>query len=144
MARQLATPDRRHWIATTALLALCAWSAMAVAASGHQELCPETDVTSLDIPHAQLSASVVNHEDASPDVDASEHSPALSSAKLLDAQPKAALREVFSDTERPSQGAEDLVSTQDGEERARMNTRVPGVSDDELTRYKEQMYRRDI
>lgn len=145
MARQLATPERRHRIAATAILALCSWSATAFAASGHQELCPETDVTSLDIPHTQLNASAVSHEETSPDAaEESERSPTLPTAQRLHAQPKATLREIFSDTESSTQGADDAVSSQDGDERTHMNTRVPGVSDDELMRYKEQMYRRDI
>ena len=70
-------------------------------------------------------------------------------AQYLAPQVEATLRRAFEDPVRPlGESAPDsnedaIVESADGEERV-MKTRVPGVTDSELERYRRQMYRIDI
>lgn len=125
----------------TACLALAAWIASpALAAPAHDTLCDKTHDATLEVAENQLTATPVSHDveqDASADkVDV------LSDDHLLKSSVEAIVREVFADGEDEADPAE-AVQT-DADDPVIMNTRVPGVSDDELARFKRQMYRKDI
>ena len=99
----------------------------------------------------ELKADVVNHDlDASDGdkKDADGESDALSPANHLTPRAAATLREAFEDSTRPladvTPASDDGVDNAAREELPEMNTRVPGVTDSELARYRRQMYRIDI
>lgn len=87
---------------------------------------------------------------------ASSNTPAVSddvtqSANVLDTMPlttrslaprvDAALRKVFKE---PAASLADSDRKSPGTQRPAITTRVPGISDEQLARYKRQMYRKDI
>lgn len=92
----------------------------------------------LEVPKGELSATLVNHELEGSAV--SEKVDALSADQLLTPSAAAEIREVFGDSETEQADAADA----DADDAVIMNTRVPGYSDDELARFKRQMFRKDI
>ena len=128
--------------------------------------CPLSDQATLDVSPDELVATAVSH-------DVSYAAPGRASAKtdtsnpvsLLAPRAEAAIREAFQQGEsapagtRVSELLRTVVTTQlestdsdvnAPEEDAKietpsgMTTRLPGVSDDDLSRFKKQMFRRDI
>ena len=144
MAVPHARPDKFHLIAAAALL-LSAWSLTASAASGYQALCPDTDSATLEISDTELNANTTARDGLPESSVGDDTGDALGASQLLQPGPKAALSEAFTDTEATTvSGVDEVVSPQVSDDAVHMNTRVPGVADDELTRYKRQMFRRDI
>lgn len=65
---------------------------------------------------------------------------AMSPSHSLAPRVEAALRKIFKDPAARLDDIDDSV----GLKRPAMTTRVPGISDDQLIRYKRRMYRKDI
>ena len=156
MAGRQPEPQRRPSIAATAAsLLLLAWSAAPVlAAPGVSARCADMDDASLVIQVHELSAEVVSHD---PDVknaesaSESERTDVLSPTHFLAPRAAATMREVFEDAPAPVADAVPPAAAEvtaperaDGDDQPIINTRIPGVSADELARYKRQMYRTDI
>ena len=144
MAASHARPDKFHLIAAAALL-LSAWSLTASAASGYQALCPDTNSATLEISDTELNANTTAHDGLPASTAGDEQGDALGASQLLQPGPETALREAFTDNDATTvSGVDEAVSPQVSDDAVDINTRVPGVADDELTRYKRQMFRRDI
>jgi hypothetical protein len=138
-ARQPMPKQGRSFAAGAAILVLVAWHAEPATASSNMPVsCDDVAAVSFEVPASDLNAAVVNHEvDAKgiKDAESAEKTDALSPDHYLAPRVESVLREVFKDSATP------IV---DRDKQPAMNTRVPGVSDDELARYKRQMYRTDI
>lgn len=122
-------------------LALAAWFVTpAFGAPVHDTLCNESRDATLEVSEYELSATLVNHE--MKEQVATDRVDAPSADHLLSPRAAATIREVFADSDDE---AEESEATQtDADDTVIMNTRVPGLSDDELARFKRQMYRKDI
>lgn len=112
----------------------------AYAAPVHDTLCSETQDASLEVSENELSPTFVNHEIEGQDAIAKAK--AVSADQLLRPRAAATIREVFSDSDDESE--QSSAEQSDADDTVIMNTRVPGFSDDELARFKRQMYRKDI
>ncbi len=84
--------------------------------------------------------TLASHDVVEPD--SADKVDVLSADHLLKPRVEATVREVFADSDDEAEPAEAVQTEAD--EPVIMNTRVPGVSDDELARFKRQMYRKDI
>ena len=150
MAGRQSAPNPGHRLAAcAAILLTLAWHAGPAAASANTpEMCDDAGQRSFEIPGSKLAvldvgrdvdsnSSEVGHSDG--DVDA------LLPTNYLSPQAEAALRELLEDTKKasPDSPIADAPGADRGEQPA-MKARVPGVSDNDLARYKRQMYRRDI
>ena len=107
----------------------------------HATLCSETHDATLEVSQIELTASLVNHEMESQDA-ADDKVDSLAADHLLRPRAAATIREVFADSDDEAESSDAAESEAD--EALIMNTRVPGYSDDELMRFKRQMYRKDI
>lgn len=138
MARRQSTSRRVRIFAASAAIALLAASHAGAASASSNTPVMSDDAAdgTLDIPASELTRRIVSHE-----IDAegikkpgpAEESEALSATHYLAPRVAAVLRKVFKDTEIPI-----------AESSADINTGVPGVSDNQLARYRRQMYRTDI
>jgi len=160
MARQCPVPRSGLFAAAAAGVALlAAWTAPAFAATNSTTLCEQLALATLDVPDIALKSRVVNHDAEPAEQSAIANVEALSPQHLLAPGVEAALRRVFSeeiprDEEAIESASAPLAETQPEAdtlnrplpetEPAPMNTRVPGVSDDDLVNFKQQMYRKDI
>ncbi len=155
MAGRQSLPRQSIIVAAGAALSLLlVWHASpATAASNPQVDCADVADATLDLPIHELKLVPVNHDiDARgpDDPDASDRSDTLSESHALVPRVKAVLRAVFKDSNPPvaeaTPAAADISKPDDADsdKLPGMNTRVPGVSDDELARYKRHMYRTDI
>jgi hypothetical protein len=106
----------------------------------HGTLCSETHDATLEVSEIELTASLVNHEMESQD--SADKVDTLAADHLLRPRAAATIREVFADGDDEAEQSE--TAQAEADEAVIMNTRVPGYSDDELTRFKRQMYRKDI
>ena len=106
----------------------------------HDTLCSETHDATLEVSRIELTASLVNHE--MEDQDTADKVDTLAADHLLRPRAVATIREVFADGDDEAEQSE--AAQTDADEAVIMNTRVPGYSDDELMRFKRQMYRKDI
>ena len=106
----------------------------------HGTLCSETHDATLEVSEIELTASLVNHEMEGQD--AADKVDTLAADHLLRPRAAATIREVFADSDDEAEQSE--AAQAEADETVIMNTRVPGYSDDELTRFKRQMYRKDI
>lgn len=113
---------------------------VAYAAPGHDTLCSSTRDATLEVSENSLSVTLVNHEIE--DQEAADKVDVISAEHLLRPRAVATIREVFADSDDEAEQAETEQSEAD--ETVIMNTRVPGFSDDDLARFKRQMYRKDI
>ncbi len=151
-------PKQQNTVAASAVLVVLAGicATPALAATSARIDCPE-EVTraTLEIPADILTTELVSHsnpaepnddEQAIANIDASETS---SSASLLAPRAAAAIREAFKMSHTPPMaGTDEKTEPATDDESAvpesGMNTELPGVSDADFSRYKKQMYRRDI
>jgi hypothetical protein len=126
MAGRQAHPKQgKNFAAGAAIVFLVAWHANpATASSNTPVLCDDVADSALEIPAHKLQATIVNHESDAKRVEEN-------AAKSLDDE-KAVETAV---TENPIAAGKKVPA---------MHARVPGVSDDELARYKRRMYRTDI
>jgi hypothetical protein len=132
-------------------------TAPALAATSTQIDCPdEATRATLDVPAHFLATDFVSHsvpaasitdENISAEIDAAEIAPTSS---LLAPRAAAAIRNAFISSHTPPMVGTDAKAVSEPEDdestlpESGMNTELPGVSDEELARYKKQMYRRDI
>lgn len=119
----------------TALIA-----APALAAPAYKALCDKTHDATLEVSKNELTSTLVSHDLVEPD--SADKVDVLSADHLLKPRVEATVREVFADSDDEAEPAEAVQTEAD--DPVIMNTRVPGVSDDELARFKRQMYRKDI
>ncbi len=150
--RQTKPAQGSTFAANAVTLLLAAWFSTPVIAAPNVEIgCDDVADATLEISVQTLSAEVVNHDLDANDGDelaAGEESEPLSAGHHLAPRAAATVREAFEDTARPI--AELTPSSETGAENSatdelpEMNTRVPGVTDSELARYRQQMYRIDI
>jgi hypothetical protein len=160
MADRRTQPRQQTSFAVTAAVFLATaiiTSAPTLAASDRHMPCPaNTQVADLEVPVQALVAQLVNNDIPSP------------AASILAPLAEAAIREAFKDTDgevklptadlakvtvaAPMAGTEStsVAPSNDADNdnivgpAPDINTRLPGVSDEALSRYKKQMYRRDI
>lgn len=160
MAGQRSVPRSGYLAATAAGIALvAAWTTPAFAATSPTTLCEQLSKATLEVPDIALKSRLASHG-----AEAGEESPiadveALSPQHLLAPGVEAALSKVFEEElANPEVSADStsapLAETQPDPDTldrplpeaktTPMNTRVPGVSDDDLVNFKRQMYRKDI
>ncbi len=160
MADRRNQPQQQTSLAASAAFFLMsvAIGAPAIAASAKQNPCPgEALVADLEVPVEALVSQFVNNDIPDP------------ATSLLAPLAEAAIREAFDEQDNvivrgttnltkataapPMAGTESNVMKSlpneddngiPAEHVPDMNTRLPGVSDEALSRYKKQMYRRDI
>ena len=154
--------------ATAASLVLFAISVPALGASSNKLHCDEESDANLDVPVEKLAAILVDHDvilNAIENVTIEASDPKLVVSRLLAPRAEAAIRDAFGESaledehpgpdlsnsilSRPVAGVEPSAVPENNEtpqeEPAQgMNTQLPGVSEDDLSRFKKQMYRRDI
>jgi hypothetical protein len=159
--------QRKTIAASAALVTMAAFlAAPAVAATTPRIHCPETDEATLQVQIEELTAVLVNNEISLITRTALEEINVATSATVLAPLAEAAIRDAFlgidsaklespaittakTRVSAPMAGTDSKVesSTEIRPEVAPvsgMNTKLPGISDDEFARYKKQMYRRDI
>jgi len=155
--------------AAALLLATGVLSSPALAAKSSLLPCREASEATLHVHVNELSTEAVSHlasvsvlsEDTS-----TQDAKLVSSSSLLAPRAEAAIKDAFKESIKlssssikanlnqssltdPMAGAESQTETapeddvQDDADTG-MNTKLPGVSDDDLSRFKKQMYRRDI
>ncbi len=132
------------------------------ATSGHIP-CEKSTAATLLVQVDELAAELVSHSASSAK---NEEMNSAANESLLAPLAEAAIRDAFSKSENMSRAATapitvNAISTppmagtdakseivEDSDDKVEsdtvMNTRLPGISDDDLLRYKKQMYRRDI
>lgn len=171
MARQQSMPhvgsQRRIIVALLALAACCA--APALAAKPDAALCKESRIATLDIPVAELAPKIVHHEISMTTLDETAAAMELNDrapTRYLAPQAEAAIWKAFENSDNIvfkrrgspapilaimapatapiADNDTESTETKPVQEKPDMNARFPGVSDDELVRYKKQMFRRDI
>ncbi len=160
----------RTVVARAALFTAAAFLAVPALATVTDEIpCPYTAEATLDVPAANFVTTIVITESVSANISATRDIEIETvSVSLLAPRAEAAIREAFSvsSKEQPALttrvGLTEIAATppmagtepqsklplKNGDElpppATDMNTRLPGVSSDDLSRYKKQMYRRDI
>lgn len=134
----------------------------AIAATTAEIPCKQSTAPTLSVEFDELVSATVSHSASA----TAESSDAEHSQGFLKPRAKAAIRDAFEDSEAVSVSSAnidlsdatlrspiagksiDSDVTEDDDEDAGadsgMNTKLPGVSDDDSLRYKKQMYRRDI
>ena len=167
--QQSKSNQRRNRVAKLALAAFAVCQcAPLLAATPNSILCDDTGEAALDFVFPELSTQVVDHDISMTTLDeiaAAAEKMEMSPARLLAPRAEAAIRNAFGfDDEFPSQhesadydpqrsmlpiaGTDRPVNSERNESRTDkplgLTTRLPGISDDDLSRYKKQMYRRDI
>ena len=147
--RQLTPTQCNSFAAGAAILLMGAWNAgPAFASANSPEICDDASTSSFEISGSQLEAINVNHEIDANGVEITKSNnddDALSPRHYLSPRAEGTLRKVLVETTTPV--AEVPIAETplaDDVERPAVKTRVPGVSDNDLVRYKRQMYRRDI
>ena len=146
MTGRQSMPGQGRYFAAAAAIALVValHAGPAVAASSTPVKCDDIADITLDIAASDLKAHIVSHEIDAKGVEnekSVDESDALSSTHYLAPRVEAVLRKVFKkDTATPV--ADRPIA--DSDKQPEMNTRIPGISDDELARHKRQMYRKDI
>ena len=150
MARRQSTPTQgKRFAAGAAILLMAAWHAgPALASANSADNCDDASNPSFEISGSQLEAINVSHEiDASSAEITKSNNDAgkLSPAFYLPPKAEAELRKAFEKSTTPIADSPVAETPQaEGDEQPAIEARVPGVSDNDLARYKRQMYRRDI
>lgn len=148
MAHRQSSPKQQKTFAANAafLVTAAIISAPAFAAtSSHVMPCDDIPEATLDVSREALVAEVVSHDvpvitkDSETPVDDIES--VSSSASLLAPRAEAAIRDAFGADAKPHT----VIKSDSGTAPLRsMTTKLPGVSDVASSRYKKQMFRRDI
>ncbi len=146
MAGRQSAPNLGYrFAACAAMLLAIVWHAgPAAAAANTSEMCDDAGKRPFEISGSDIA--VLDVDANSTDIGQSESdADALLPANYLSPQAEAALRELLEDTKKasPESPVADAPRVDGGKQPA-MKARVPGVSDNDLARYKRQMYRRDI
>ena len=156
MAIRLSLPKQGIRAATAVLFAL-AWIGTAGASPGYEAPCDTAADPLLEISESALTTTNVSHELPMASDESGATTQGVSPQRLFNPNAAASLRKAFDDdadrlTELAAGPVVDALPPvkqserpiADAERPATMNTRVPGVSSEELARYKRQMYRKDI
>jgi hypothetical protein len=164
------TYQRNTVALSTVFVVLAAiFSAPALASNINLIPCSKPASATLNVPTHVLAARVVNHDAPSSTIDndtASIKVDVRSASGLLAPRAEAAIRHAFESSEMAVTDSSSTVSARllqtppmagtdskseptadedsHTEQESGMNTKLPGISDDDLVRYKKQMYRRDI
>lgn len=153
MTGRRVTPQQGNAFAANAVtLLLAAWFATPVIAAPNVDIgCDDLADATLEISVHRLNAEIVNHDLDAADgdkLDAETESEGFSPADHLTPRAAATLRKAFDESAPPlievAPASDEGVDDATRAERPEMNTRVPGVTDSELARYRRQMYRIDI
>jgi len=138
---------------------LAAWAAPAIAATSPTTLCEQLSKATLEVPDFDLKSRLVNHDTETTEESSIAEVEALSPQHLLAPGVEAALRKVFGEPLAGPEATAESTSESLAETQPKpdtldrplpeakstpMNTRVPGVSEDDLVNFKRQMYRKDI
>ncbi len=134
-------PDVPKQGKTAIALGLLLFAAPVLAAPDHDILCEDHHQATLEIAATELVVSPVSHE---PETAAAvDETQPVSADRLLRPRFDATVREIFADDDDETEvEAEETESVT--EDPAVLRIRVPGVSDEDLVRYKRRMFRRDI
>jgi len=156
MSRRHSLPKQGTRAAMAVLFAL-AWIGPAGASPGYPSSCDDAGDPLLEITESALTATNVSHDIPVSSAESVPVSRGISPAKLFRPGAAASLRKAFDDgtnrLEELTSGPvvdvsppvrRDERSVAEADKPSTMNTRVPGVSSEELARYKRQMYRKDI
>lgn len=141
MAGRQATPRQGKAYGASALLVVLvsAWYAgPAIASSNTFPVCDDVNDVNLEIPVKELQVAITGNKVETDEVDIVESDTepdTFSTTENPGPDHEAILHEVFEET---------TTRFSESDEWPAMNARVPGLSDDELARYKRQMYRTDI
>ena len=169
MADRQVTPNLDKTLANKAAVLMLAalFTAPTFAATSSQIPCSEVHEATLTVPANALITAAVSHDipvspaDDDTPIDEIE---VVSSTNLLAPRAAAAIRDAFADSDNgevessdtvltrtvltpPMAGTKSGAETRDEkseEPDSGMNTKLPGISDEALSRYKKRMYRRDI
>ena len=157
--RRYKSNQRNTFAAGAAVLVMagiCTAPALAAATSTQIDCPDEATRATLDVPAHFLATDFVSHsvpaasiidENITAEIDEAEIAP---SSSLLAPRAAAAIRNAFISSHTPPMAGTDAKAVSEPEDDestlpdSGMNTELPGVSDEELARYKKQMYRRDI
>ncbi len=123
---------------TALALGLLLFAAPLLAAPDHDIFCDDHHQATLEIAATELVASPVSHE---PETAVADETQPVSADRLLRPRFDATVREIFTDDDDETDVDETERVTEDP---AALRIRVPGVSDEDLARFKRRMYRRDI
>jgi len=151
-------PKQQNTFAASAVLVVLAGicTAPALAATSARLDCPEEATRATLVVPADFLTTVLVSRSNPAELNADEQDIAnidagktSSSASLLAPRAAAAIRAAFKLSHTPPMAGTDAKpeTATDAESTvpdSGMNTELPGVSDEDLTRYKKQMYRRDI
>ena len=169
MANRQISPNKQNTLAANAALfvlaAICA--APALAATSSRIPCSDAPEITLSVAVEALIADTVGHNSPAPPI-VSESSineiAVVSTANLLTPRAEEAIRDAFAESDSalgnsqaadqtkavlapPMAGTEsktESADADDGKIISRMTTKLPGVSDVAMSRYKKQMFRQDI
>ena len=168
MATWQLLPDRQKTFAADAafFVMIAIFTTPALASTAIQIPCTDAPDATLEVPAEALVAKVVNHNIPISNVISDDEFKIASSESLLVPRAAAAVRDAFEEIDRtdsdvadtmltnavltPPMAGTDSKADSDGDSDAGsqpdsgMNTKLPGISDDDFSRYKKQMYRRDI
>jgi len=161
MADRHSTPKQHKTFAANAALFVVAamFAAPALATTKSQVPCSDATAADLETPVQVLITEVVNHDIPVSSINTD------TSTSILAPRAEAAIRNAFEESDiassdtsgldltnallaPPMAGTDTKTESTDDEKQPEpesgMNTKLPGVSDDDSSRYKKQMYRRDI
>jgi|GEM_PF-1323315 len=159
--RRISSDTKNTFAAAAALLVVTgALGAPALAATSDPLPCRAATEATLHVQVETLTTEVVSHnlpattigENSAPAASALEEMEVSSSSSLLAPRAVAAIKDAFSDGEERTISSasaktqpEPIVEDDELQEsEIGMKPKLPGVSDDDLSRHKKQMYRRDI
>ena len=161
--RRKSSETQNTFAAAAALLVVSGVLASpAIAATSSLLPCKEATQATLHVHSNELTTTVVSRTAAETSVGKTsllENVAMSSSENLLAPRAEAAIRDAFQESEAlvvvnsaitaPMAGTKTQTETVTEEDEPvksdlSMNTKLPGISDDDMLRYKKQMYRRDI
>lgn len=171
MAKRRDTPRKTKSIAAEAAIFVTAaiFSLPALATNDSPIPCPESEQATLTVAKNELVASKVSHDISyvTPDkAPVAVKTKIVNPASLLAPRAEAAIREAFEDSDEETASpapvgtfirsavtppmveaetsSDPVIEDTESQSDSGMTTRLPGVSDDDLSRFKKQMFRRDI
>jgi len=169
MADRQITPELDKTLANKAAVLMLAviFAAPTLAATNSRIPCSEADEATLNVAVNALITAAVSHDlpiSSADDATPNDEIEVVSSTNLLAPRAAAAIRDAFAESDNaelkssdtapsrtvltpPVAGMKPGAETRDDKGKvpvSGMNTKLPGISDEALSRYKKQMYRRDI